>query len=153
VEKQGWFEDPWSQESVSLLLPTPQCDALAYGARYVRSNSVFGVVEIGDDAAVTARFAFTDLDLGEKNINKLWRRIRLHTSDDLDEAPFLTYIVRGQPATVEGRLTEDGVWVFTLNRGAVGPKITLDFTLPGLGRSTTIEPPVDIEFVPRYLER
>jgi hypothetical protein len=153
VEKQGWFEDPWSEQSVSLLLPTPQCDALAYGARYVRSNSVFGVVEIGDDAAVTARFAFTDLDLGEKNINKLWRRIRLHTSDDLDEAPFLTYIVRGQPATVEGRLTEDGVWVFTLNRGAVGPKITLDFTLPGLGRSTTIEPPVDIEFVPRYLER
>jgi hypothetical protein len=153
AEKQQWFEDPWSGQDVNLLLPLPQCDAQAYGSRYVIGSSVYGITEIEDGQSVVGRFAFTDLDLGEKNINKLWRRVRLHTSDDLSEAPVLTYDVRGQPATVTGRLSEDGVWVFTMNRGAVGPKISLDFVLPGLGRSTTIEPPIDIEFVPRYVER
>jgi hypothetical protein len=152
VEKQGWFEDPWSGQAVDRLLPRPTC-VDSYGARYLIGTSVFGITDpVGQD--VTAELEFTDVDLGEKNVTKLWRRVRLHSSDDFEQTipPVLEYRVRDRSGRTQGRLTETGVWVFTLARGVVGPKIDLSFSFE-TAASSTVEPPVDIEFVPRYVER
>lgn len=156
VERREWFEDPFSSDpqgeegiTVTRLVPAPTADPEA-GVYYVAGLDVW---PIRRPTEVDAVVVFEDVDLDEKAFMKLWRRVRVHTNDDFGGSIELAYRVRDEwrdaPA-VEG---EDGVWLFTLARGVVGPKIDLRFTFTDLGPSDTMEAPIEIEFAPRYTRR
>lgn len=156
VERGEWFEDPFSSGAqgeegitVTRLVPAPTSDPDA-GVYYVASLDVWPIrppVEV--DASVT----FEDLDLDEKAFAKLWRRVRVNTNDDFAGGVELAYRVRDEWRDAVATENEDGVWLFTLARGVVGPKIDLRFTFTDLGASDTMEAPVEIEFAPRYTQR
>lgn len=151
IERGQWFEDPWSSELTSPLLLPLSPSMLPFASRILSGGGVYGSLEPDEDVPV--RIDFDALDLGEKSTVKLWRRVRLHSSDDLEEAPVLTYRTRRLEGSCTGRMTEDGAWVFTLGRGVVGAKIDLSISIDSMPPTATIEPPIDIEFVPRYSER
>lgn len=146
---QQWLTDLFS-EVVNLRFVIPACNCNTYGTRY----NVGGFLEVIDDSLVNAPvLTWRDMDLGDKNLQKLWRRIEVMTGDTGSGTVTLTYDIRGQSGTVTGIDQGDGRWVFTMPRGIVGPKADLEFTFTGATTGLVIEPPVVIEFQPRYRER
>lgn len=116
--------------------------------------NVAGFIEVVDPGLNdTPVIRWDALDLGDKNLTKLWRRIELFTEATGNGTPTLTYTVRGLSATVTGLDQGQGRWVFNLQRGVVGPTIDLRFEFLGATGALVLEPPVVVEFVPRYRQR
>jgi hypothetical protein len=120
-----------------------------FGVRY----NIAGYLEVVDSDLVDAPLVkWADLDMGDKNLMKLWRRIEVYTNGS-SGAPVLRWAARGLSGTVAGLDNGNGRWVFTLPRGVVSVKADLEFEFVGAGSAFTLEPPVVIEFAPRYRER
>lgn len=145
-----WFNDPFDEVSgLEGLLPARVPSS--YGVRYlVGGNPQVVSAGVSDAASVS----FSELDFGDKNLMKLFRRVEVFTPDaSVGEVPSLAYDTRGASGSVSGQALGEGRWVFTLPRGLVGPTISLvlEFGLPEAG--LVVEPPVAIEFARRYRQR
>jgi hypothetical protein len=144
---QKWRNDTFDEVAdLRYLLPP---DA-AWGVGY----NVGGFIEVVDPALNdTPLVRWEALDLGDKNLTKLWRRIELFTELTGNGAPTLTYTVRSETRQVVGLDMGRGRWVFNLHRGMVGSTIDLHFEFLGATSALVLEPPVVVEFVPRYRQR
>lgn len=121
-----------------------------YGTRY----NVGGYLEVVSDDIIDVPWVkWAAQDLGDKNVMKLWRRVELFTEGAVPGAPIMRYSVRGVQDEVNGIEKGDGRLVFTFKRGVVGPTADLEFKFLGATRDLVMEPPVVIEYVPRYRQR
>jgi hypothetical protein len=123
--------------------------AQRYGTRY----NVGGFLEVVDPTIIdTPLVKWADLDMGDKNLMKLWRRIEVFTNGS-SGSPVLRWSARGTSGVVNGIDKGNGRWVFTFPRGVVDVKADLEFEFVGAGSGFVFEPPVVIEFAPRYRQR
>jgi hypothetical protein len=149
VSEQKWMNDPFD-EMADLRWLLPADTDTFYGTRY----NVGGYLDVvSDDLVGTPLIAWTDLDGGDKNLMKLWRRMEVFTEGAGDGTPTLTYTARGASETVSGIDKGEGRWVFTFKRGVVSPTVGLQLEFLGATEDFVMEPPVVIEFVPRYRQR
>jgi hypothetical protein len=149
VSEQKWMNDPFDGETDLRWFLPADTDTL-YGTRY----NVGGYLDVvSDDLVATPLVAWTDLDGGDKNLMKLWRRMEVFTEGVGDGTPTLTYTARGASETVNGIDKGEGRWVFTFKRGIVSPTVGLQLEFLGATEDFVMEPPVVIEYVPRYRQR
>lgn len=149
TESQEWINDVFDEQAGLRWILSAGAGA-RYGVRY----NVDGYLSVLDGARITTpEVSWDALDLGDKNLMKLWRRMEVYTEGEGDGAPTLTYTVRGATGTVTGLDQGGGRWIFTLPRGIVGAKADLLLKFPGATHDLVVEPPVAIEFQPRYRER
>lgn len=149
TESQEWINDVFD-EYPDLRWLTPASSGLRFGTIYNVDGYMF---VLDSDGTSTPEVVWDALDLGDKNVMKLWRRIELFTEGQGDGAPTMTFTVRGVTGTVTGLDQGEGRWVFTFPRGMVGPHADLAFEFPGATDDLVIEPPIAIEYQPRYRER
>jgi hypothetical protein len=148
VVTQQWVNDPFD-EGFDLRYVIGANVAMQYGTRY----NVRGYVEVVDPEIIDAPLVkWADLDMGDKNLMKLWRRIEVFTNGS-SGSPVLRWTARGSSGVVNGLDQGSGRWVFTFPRGVVDVKADLEFEFVGAGSGFVFEPPVVIEFAPRYRQR
>ena len=146
IDSQKWRTLAMDGRGVRYILPP----TASFGTVY----NVNGYLEVMDDALLdTPVLAWHALDAGDKNVMKLWRRVEMFTEGIGDGAPTLTYTARGVSETVDGYEQGEGRWVFTFKRGVVSPTLGMQFKFLGATRDLVIEPPVVVEYVPRYRQR
>lgn len=149
TQSQQWVNDPFD-ETVDLRFLIPAGNDPVFGVKY----NVGGYLSVVDSSVLAdVRVEWEDIDLGDKNLMKLWRRVEVFTEPNVVSVPLLTYSVRGVESTVLGIEQGRGRWVFTFGRGVVGPTASLRLRFPDSGEDFVLEPPVVIEFVSRYRER
>lgn len=142
------LEDALVENRIVLL---PACLCPTYGTRYLVNNS-FQVVDFAaepDQVFVEWR----DLDVGDKQQAKLWRRVEVATDDAYVGPPTMRYRARGAPVTVTGVRSGRGRWSLSFQRGEVAAKVDLRVDLPGFGAGNVLEAPIVIEVAPRNRSR
>jgi len=120
------------------------------GTRY----NVGGYLEVLDSNLMTNPVVeWRGLSLGDKHLMKLWRRIELNYTASTVGLPLLRYNVRGISGVVSGLNTGGSKYVFTLPRGLVDSQADFEFEFSSVSRDFVLEPPIVIEFQPRYRQR
>lgn len=149
VREQKWMNDPFDEVADLRWFLPADVDPF-YGTRY----NVGGYLDVVSSGIITPPLvAWTALDGGDKNLMKLWRRMEVFTEGVGDGTPTLTYTARGASETVNGIDKGEGRWVFTFKRGIVSPTVGLQLEFLGATEDFVMEPPVVIEYVPRYRQR
>lgn len=142
----GWLNDPFSEGGVSFMLP----NADGNGVRYRLGNELRVVDRAGGAPSVT----FENLDLGSKNVKKLFRRVTAFMDNGYSGTPSLSYTIGSSSGSVTGSEEGDGWYVFTLPAGLVNEKIaSLSLVMNDANFNDTLEPPIIIDFMPRYSRR
>ena len=141
-----WLTDVFDGDAVDFLYPSVN----EHSSRYVISGSAFEHVDVPVDPSVK----WENVDLGDKGMKKLWRRVRLFTSDDYSGTPELNYVIGSSSGTITASEEGSGWWVFTLPNGLVSEKAaSLEVVMKGAAFGDEFEPPVIIEYVDRYSRR
>lgn len=142
-----WCTDPWDGvANLNYLLPNIDSN----GTRYVITNDAYVVSNSPSNPSVK----WENLDLGDKGMKKMWRRVRVFTSDDYSGTPSLNYVINGSSGTVTATEEGSGWWVFTLPSGIVSEKAeSLEVVMNGAAFGDEFEPPVIVEYVDRYSRR
>jgi len=142
-----WLTDPWDNVSgLNYLLPNVD----VAGTRYVINGDAYQTAVVPTDPSVT----WENVNLGDKGMKKLWRRVRLFTSDDYSGTPELNYVIGSSSGTITASEEGSGWWVFTLPNGLVSEKAaSLEVVMKGAAFGDEFEPPVIIEYVDRYSRR
>jgi len=141
-----WLTDVFDGDAVDFLYPSVN----AHSSRYVISGSAFEHVDVPVDPSVK----WENVNLGDKGMRKLWRRVRLFTSDDYSGTPELNYVIGSSTGTITASEEGSGWWVFTLPNGLVSEKAaSLEVVMKGAAFGDEFAPPVIIEYVDRYSRR
>jgi len=148
VITQQWLNDTFD-EAHDLRYVIGANVSKEYGTRY----NVRGYLEVIDPEIIDPPLVkWTNLDMGDKGLMKLWRRVEVYTNGS-SGSPVLRWAARGNNGVVSGIDQGAGRWIFTMPRGVVDVKADLEFEFVGAGSGFSFEPPVVIEFAPRYRQR
>jgi len=145
-DEQQWLtNDPLRDKSgYDNIFSNPDSD----GVRF-HDESASELLSVTGTSTYPGRIKFEDVDLGDKGLYKLWRRVRLYVNDSYGGNPGLTYTINGTSGTVTGSDQGEGEFVFTLPNGLVSTKADLDIIVGG-SSGDTVEPPIIVEFAERY---
>lgn len=145
---KGWMNDPF--DGVSDLRYVLSASVVReFGVRY----NIQSFLDVLDSNLIDpVLVGWSAVDIGDKNLMKMWRRIEVFTAGNAG-TPVLRWSLRGVPGVVTGIDKGNGRWVFTFPRGLVDVKADLEFEFVGVGADFKLEPPVVIDFAPRYRER
>lgn len=143
----GWYTDVFDEASgLGTLLPNVD----PFGARYQLSDGFYVVSK----QPTTASVRFENIDLGDKNLRKLWRRAYLFTNDDYAGTPTASFETSGSSSVMIGSAEGPGQFSFTFPSGVTATKLrSLEFNLVGASVGDSVEAPVEIEFTTRYKRR
>jgi hypothetical protein len=133
------------------ILLIPACLCQTYGTRYLVKDKFAAIdFKLRDKVAVK----WESLDLGDKTLEKLWRRVEVKTSASYSGSPIMTYSMDGGPSeTVSAVSSGNGNWVFNFKRGAVGTAADIEFEFDNLEFEDTFNPPVTFEIASRNRSR
>ena len=149
--RQKWLESPFTELS---LLTTVMPDRTSVVGLVGTSTTLTGSRLEVEPTSASTLIRYNALDLGDKFTHKLWRRVEIPTDRYYSGSPTMRFRVRGSAyQTVTGVDQGNGRFVFTFPRGQVATDADLEFNFPGMTASSVIEPPLVIDFVPRYRER
>lgn len=163
LDEQKWTTDPYDGAvysggdsdlvglPVRLLLPT----AGEEGSYYLLGDELRMVEYANLVDPGSPELVWEHLDVPEdRHAKKLWRRVRVYLSDSYGGRPTLDYEIGGRSGSVSGTREGTGEWVFTLPGGLVSNKITsMTLNLVDAAWGDTMEPPLVIEYQPRYTRR
>jgi hypothetical protein len=147
AETQQWFTDVISTGfGITSIFSNP--DTVKY------SSGATSTLYDAYGTQVLPRVTYENVDLGDKGLQKMWRRIRIYMNDDYSGSPRLDYTIAGSTSNVTATEEAGKEFVFTLPSGLVSHKIdSAEINLVGAVEGDTLEPPVIVEFIERYRRR
>lgn len=149
-EGGGVVRDEQTPDNNRLVL-IPACLCQTYGTRYIVKNR-FAAIDLRLRDKVSVKWEA--LHLGDKTLNKFWRRVELVTSPSYAGTPKMIYSVDGgNDKTSIGFPLGNGKWGFNFDRGTVGVELDVEFELDNFGFEDTLVPPITFEIAARNRSR
>ena len=149
-EDGGLLRDEQTPDNNRIVL-IPACLCQTFGTRYLVKNR-FAAIDLRLRDKVSLRWE--ELHLGDKTLNKFWRRVELITSPSYAGTPKMIYSVDGGgEKTSIGFPVGNGKWVFNFDRGTVGVELDVEFELDNFGFDDTLVPPITFEIAARNRSR
>jgi hypothetical protein len=129
----------------------PACLCATYGTRFLVKDR-FGAIDFNLRDKVSVKWEA--LTLGDKTLEKLWRRVELKTSASYAGVPKMIYSLDGGASeTVSAVSSGNGKWVFNFKRGAVGAAADVEFEFENFNFEDTFTPPITFEIATRNRSR
>lgn len=160
IERQAWYTDPYTDTydntgSVTVqnaVLPTGESE---YGVLYPHLDTTWAILRpYGETSTYDALVEYQDIDAGDPTTVKMWRRIRLYMNEGYDGHPTIEFETSKQSGTLHGYSETDGEWVFTFPAGVVSRELQImRIVLTDGTAGDYVEPPIVVEYVPRYSRR
>jgi hypothetical protein len=157
-----WADDAYGAGGVSgfmdtirFLLPNSDLTGVRYcagsGGTITKVTTVNRSPTGFDDVVLT----FKNLDMGDRNRLKVFRRIEMFMDNAFPGTITLSYDIEDGKHTGTIPMVDEGNGRFfaTYGAGLVGAVMSITFTISGMVSSSVVEPPIVIHFHPRRRDR